>query len=373
MKSPIAQPVLALTVASALACNFGCAPKSDPSAERQDSEGRAESGPVHPSGRLGAALEGLRGAGTSIEAKQGLSELEAYLRSLPREEAVAALIASLDEGEDLKLPIGFELGADGFLTGHPSWRAALLDWLGKIDPQAAAEYSKTVLGTPTTADEWAIAMRNYARGTGEPDSATFLQAKVVEMIDHPQWKSDPSRGYFEAFDVFVHTRAVGSTPMLSSLVGDVSPGGKPLAHAAFLTLDRLTQAAPEEMYAALAKQEQLFESRGPMVANFFARADLRQESQRQQVEGYLLDPRRTPEELEAFAGVYPNNNQMISHNLLTKSDTPAGAELVAHDRAALAIVNNWLDDRRFADPKVKPHIQTMQRRLAGFVRQASGG
>ena len=201
----------------------------------------------------------------------------------------------------------------------------------------------------------------------------FLRGKAEEMIEQAEWRSDPSVGFLEAFDVFVYTGAVRSTPKLSALAGDLSLEGRASAHAAFLTLDRLTLAKPEEMFAALSGEDQLFESRGAMVANFFARADLREETQRQQVETYLLDTGRTRDELAAFAGVYPNANQMISTNLLTTPQTARGADLIEHDRAALAIVSGWLSDPRFEDPKLKPHLQTMHRRLEDFVRQAGSG
>ena len=105
-----------------------------------------------------------------------------------------------------------------------------------------------------------------------------------------------------------------------------------------------------------------------MVANMFARADLRQEDQRDLVRAYLLDPARTEQELRAFAGVYPNNNYAISKNLLTANTTAQGADLAAHDRAALVLVTQWLNDPQFES--VKPHIQPMHRRLTTFVGQA---
>jgi hypothetical protein len=314
----------------------------------------------------------LRGARSASDAKEGLLKLELSLRSLAPDVAAQLLTAELEGGDDFKLPMEFKVGSGGFLSGQPSWRVALLDLLGKIDPAAAASYAKVVLEQPTQPDEWAIALRNYARGESGEGSSEFLREKTEEMINQATWKADPSVGYLEAFDVLVHIEAADSTPTLASLVGDRSAEGKTVAHAAFLTLDRLTLAAPERMFEALSQQTELFETRGPMVANFYARADLREPGQRGQVERYLLDPDRRREELEAFAGVYPNNNQMISENLLTRSETAKGADLVAHDRDALAVVEAWLRDPRFADPKLRPYLQTMHRRLTTFVRQAGG-
>ena len=123
------------------------------------------------------------------------------------------------------------------------------------------------------------------------------------------------------------------------------------------------------MLEALGTESDLLTQRGSMVSNFFARADVRDPEQRTYLEAYLLDPARSHKELESFAGVYPNNNRMISNNLLTTNQTPAGADLIAHDREALAIVETWSEDPRF--DRIRPHVEKMTHRLQAFVRQAS--
>jgi hypothetical protein len=83
-------------------------------------------------------------------------------------------------------------------------------------------------------------------------------------------------------------------------------------------------------------------------ANYFARADVSDAAQRRLLEAYLQDPARTPVELRAFAGVFPNANFMVSQNLLTTSVTIDGATLRRRDQAALEAINEWLNDPRFA-------------------------
>src|SRR5205823_4306037 len=104
-------------------------------------------------------------------------------------------------------------------------------------------------------------------------------------------------------------------------------------------------------------------------ANFFARADVRDAQQKSLLEAYLLDPRRSSEELKTFTGLYPNANYMISNNLLTPTKTPAHAELAERDRAALETVEAWLADPRFA--KLAPQLSATRDRLQEFVRQAA--
>ena len=44
------------------------------------------------------------------------------------------------------------------LTGCPTFRTFLLDVLLAIDPKAAASIGRGILASPTTADEWALAL-----------------------------------------------------------------------------------------------------------------------------------------------------------------------------------------------------------------------
>jgi len=61
---------------------------------------------------------------------------------------------------------------------------------------------------------------------------------------------------------------------------------------------------------------------------------------------------------------------MISHNLLTGTTTPNGADLAARDQASLQTVNGWLADPRFAG--LHAQLETIQQRLQLFIRQSAG-
>jgi hypothetical protein len=106
-------------------------------------------------------------------------------------------------------------------------------------------------------------------------------------------------------------------------------------------------------------------------ANYFARGDVRDPQQRQILESYLSDPQVGAAELDAFAGVFPNANFMISANLLTQNQTPDHAALVARDAESLRLVQQWLGDPRFAQQRAA--LEKMARRLQEFVRQAKQG
>lgn len=317
-------------------------------------------------GHIQAALSSLRAAAGAEESRKILVNLHAYLKSLPPDVAASVITGFLaDPAGDAPTKIEFTIGNNGSLSGQPTLRIALLDWLGGIDPQRAGIVAQQILDTRTSADEWAVCLRNYARAYPGIESNGFLRTKTEELIRNPNWRINPSVGFFESFDVLVHTRATQSTGLLAGMVADRTPEGKALAHASFLTLDRLTIHEPAAMIQQLVARPDLAKARPEMVANIIARADLRDVAQQQLVRSYLLDPARTAIELSAFAGVYPNANFAISNNLLTENTTLTNAEITARDTAALAVVETWLADPAFES--VKPHLTAICRRLANFA------
>lgn len=298
--------------------------------------------------------------------RESLDSLRRKLLAMSAPEAVGQIEGFLASGKDRSTGLSFEIGADGAMEGWPTLRVFLLDLLLGIDPAEAARISRELLGSPTTADEWAISLRNVARGETDDGNRDFLKAKTEELISNPEWRAQPSVGYLNAFDVLVHTGATESSPLLSSLIQDKDR--RDLAHAGFLTLDRLVQRDPVDMLARLQADRALQESRPEMTAQQFARADLRDARQRELVKAWLLDPARTPLELRNFAGTYPNNNRMISHNLLTSEERVSGAELGAHDREVLPLIRRWRADPAFGS--LSPYLETMDTRLSQFVKSA---
>ena len=89
-----------------------------------------------------------------------------------------------------------------------------------------------------------------------------------------------------------------------------------------------------------------------MKGREITRADVSDAPQKTILENHLLSFASTPAEVNAFAGLYPSANFMISHNLLTPTPTPDGRQLARHDAAALVVVENWLADPRF--DKLRP-------------------
>jgi hypothetical protein len=167
----------------------------------------------------------------------------------------------------------------------------------------------------------------------------------------------------ESFDVAVHLGGTALLPVLTDLLRQQD--NRPVAHAAFLALDRLTLRDASAVLALLQQQRELMQGREAARANFFARADVMDARQREILERYLLDPQLGAQELEVFSGVYPNGNFMISHNLLTANVTPDGRTLRARDREALKTVESWAGDPRFE--KIRPQLNRIQNRLREFT------
>ncbi|HEY1122533.1 MAG TPA: hypothetical protein VGE67_13065, partial [Haloferula sp.] len=250
---------------------------------------------------LSPAMEFLGGAPDATEVRNEFQKLRQSLAAMPKDEAIALIRGFLASGQDRTTGLSFEIAGDGSLTEWPTFRTFLLDALLAIDPAAAAAISREILAKPTTADEWALALRNV--GSVENDPA-FLRSKTEELITNSGWQANPSIGYLNAFDVLVHIESTASTPLLSSLIQ--RKDRRDLAHAGFLTLDRLVQRQPVDELSRLASDTALQQSRPEMVAQQFARADVRDPAQQSLVKAWLLDPSRKHTELRAFAGVYPN-------------------------------------------------------------------
>ncbi len=309
-------------------------------------------------------LRDLRAGGDGVSDQARLQALAARLAGMGREDAVATIRGFLADGGDAPTRQGFVLGNDGLLAGAPTLRVFLLDLLERLDPVAAAEQAKAILANPTSADEWAVALRSLARG--RPGERDLIAEKLHDLFRHDAWRAAPSTGWLEAFDVAVHLGGTAFVPDLTELMQPVN--GPTANHAAFLALDRLAARDPAAVLTALIEAPEALAGRERSRAGMFARADVRETSQRAVLERYLLDPARSRTELDAFSGMYPNANFFVSANLLTTSPVPARDAILRHDAAALAVVDGWLAEPRFA--AVRPHLERMQARLVEFTRQA---
>jgi hypothetical protein len=318
---------------------------------------------------LNDALKQLMAAASGDDSRKILAALRAYLLSLPKSVATRLIDQFLDGKLDAGTKLQFTLQKNGFLSDAPTLRVFLLDLLAQVNPQAASQYAMQILSTPGSPDEWAICLRNYALGGTPAQTQAYLESKFIEMLANGAWRGNPSEGYLEAFDTAVYTHDIDLTPTLSELMADND--NRAVAHAAFLALDRLVISDPAAVLNQLEARPALMEGHEMTRADYFARADTADPQQKAVLESYLLDPSRTPQELQAFAGTYPNQNYMISNNLLTQTQTPTYSEIVAKDRQALSTVQGWMSDPRFQG--LQPQLQSISTRLQAILGQVGTG
>jgi hypothetical protein len=316
-----------------------------------------------PESRLGASRQQLVQSSSAAERRMTMKEMKRALREMAAKEATGWILQELEHSKDYATQLDLELGTDQNLTAWPSYRVFLLDVLMLVDPAAAATKARELLQSPGTADEWAIAMRNLARGGGLPEDEALLKTKSAELLRNSEWRKQPSAGYLQAFDVIVHTKNTALAPELMSLCDKQDQ--KAVRHAAFLTLDRLLLVQPDAVLPMLSQSASQHPQSGLMISNMMARGDLRNKVQRQAIESYLLNEKRTADELRGFASVFPNANVAVSNNLLTKTASINSAELAEKDRAALEIVAAWLGNPAFS--RSHPMLMETYRRLKRFV------
>ena len=314
---------------------------------------------------LRSVAERIRMEKDPSTARSLVRQLVGFLRQLRPDVASSTLQNFLDSKVDAQTRLGFHIGPNGFLTESPTLRVLCLDVLGQIDPRAATAYAENILSSRDSPDEWAVALRNYAFGNPRPDASPLLHEKMQTILTYQPWLANPSEGFLQAFDVAVYLGGTDLVPLLGDLVR--RQDNQAVAHAAYLALDRLTINDPVSNLSFLAANPDVMEGREITRANYFARADVRDAAQRQVLERYLLNPSLADAELNAFAGLYPNANFMVSQNLLTTVITPNGAWLAARDTEALKVVGDWLQDPSFT--RLRPQLNAIQHRLESFVNQ----
>ena len=319
--------------------------------------------PLVPPPVLRMAVEQLRHQPSDSEkSRKVLDELRSHLAAMPKPDAISLLRLALESGTDAATGLDFKPDGKGGLTDVSSLRVFLLDQLRALDPEAAREFARAILARPTTADEWALSLAVVAT---DPTSAgrEFLRQKSREMVLHEPWQREPSAGFLEAFDAFVFNRDTEFVPELSSMLAQTN--NRALAHAAFLTLDRLVQAAPAVTLDSLLQQPGLGMTREATRAGYFARADVRDPAQLGVLEKFLLSSSIGSSERDRFLAGFPGANFMVSANLLTSSATPPGSEIAARDQATLRVVEGWIKDAQFAS--LRPGLESVRRRLEKFI------
>ena len=311
---------------------------------------------LSPAAQLARILDKLR-AGTHSPA-----ELDAFRRALlaaDPAQAITAIVKFLATGQDALTSESFALGKGGELGGAPTLRVLLLDILGRIcktteGPEAAA-VSRALLEKKTSADEWAVALRNVAWGT--PGDRAFLAAKSREMLHYQPWRQQPSGGFLEAFDVIVFSRDATFVTDLAEIVrGD----DKTLQRGAGMALDRLAEMAPLDVMNFLNTNRAELADKPFLRADYFSKADLSQPAQRAALEAYLSRTDVDAREKGKLLAVLASPGSFAGDTLVT--DPPPEEDPPQRSAGLKQAVGEWLKTNRF--PELNPSLQQLQERLA---------
>ncbi len=287
-----------------------------------------------------------------------LAELKRALLAAEPGQSIRAILQFLGSGADAATGQEFTVGEGGVLNGAPMLRVFLLDLLGQLSRTArgdsAATFSRALLETKTTADEWALALRNVA--WHEPAAKPYLAGKMREMFAYEPWRAKPSAGLLEAFDVIVFTKDTAFVPDLAEMHRSEQ---RELQYAAAATLDRMAEQAPLDVMTFLNTHPGTLADSPMLRADYFAKADLSQIAQRGALEIYLGRPDVGAAEKDKVLSALASPATFVSENLLTAAPPPDDG---AARQAALATVSSdWLAVNRF--PELRVPLERLQHRL----------
>ncbi len=287
-----------------------------------------------------------------------LANLKASLLDADPAQAMAAIRTFLRTRRNAPTGKDFVIGPGGKLNAAPTLRLHLLDALGQIARRSrsdeAAQVAREILAEKSSADEWALSLRNVA--WTDPRARPFLADKLREMLAFEPWRSKPSAGLIEALDVIVFAKDATFIPDLAELRTEKGE----LAHGADIALDRLADTAPLEVLVHLNTHPTLLNDRPFLRADYFAKADLSQPAQRAQIEIYLGRPDIAAAEKTKLLKALTTPASFIGDSLVS---TPAPPDDGATRRAGLIqSTREWLDRNRF--PALREPLLEIQQRIA---------
>lgn len=294
-----------------------------------------------PAGLLARVFEKLRTGGL---APGELDWLRRQLLDAVPADAMAAITSFLATGQDARTGEIFELAKGGELGGAPTMRVMLLDLFGRICRGTGSDEAEVVarllLERKTSADEWAVALRNIAWSA--PGDRAYLAGKMRDMLGYQPWRQQPAAGFLEAFDIIVFTRDVTFVTDLATMVQSEDEA---LKRAAAVALDRFSDMAPLDVMTYLNEHPAEFADRPFLRADYYSKADLSQGAQRAAVEAYLGRPDVSMAEKDKLLSVFASPGSFVGDTLVTQPPPEEGSSqrLAALQKA----VDEWLKANRF--------------------------
>lgn len=298
-----------------------------------------------------------------------LADLKKQVHDLPPEVAAATLIALLKLGDDAPTGLAFVVGSEGVLEESPSYRVALLDLLGQTEPDAIVSYSRSILSETTRPDEYAIGLRNLAWLNHEKQLDREIIGAFTTLLDRTDWRTAPTAGYLEAFDVAV---AIGGPSMLAQLVSVLrltTPDGRVtepgVNRAAFIALDRIMLREPDLVAGVYVADPSFMDFAPNHRASLLSRLDPASPTQAQALRTFLQSTPADGPVLNYFARIFPNENYFDGNRLVTSWAPPGPDRVGDRDARVLTFVNTLIADPAYA--RVAPALQTIRDRLKSLT------
>jgi len=252
--------------------------------------------------------------------------------------AAAALLEFLQSGEDLSTSLGFVVGEAG-LEEWPSLRAFLLDLLGKIDLDAAAQYAlANIIPFKKSTPEYAVSLQILWNDGGAEEPSPELSAAWLGLLQKADWSARPDAAWLESLDFA--SRIPEATPEFLKASTDWLADPENVAErvgAVDLALERMAVQEPVAVMEALLRDPSLLSlGRGIYErSQIFARVSLNDSKQQKLLATYLerLDP--ASQEAELFFSAFPCHNFNVSPGLSGQPKVNSSREIIASDRGAL--------------------------------------
>ena len=252
--------------------------------------------------------------------------------------AAAALLEFLQSGEDLSTSLGFVVGEAG-LDEWPTLRAYLLDLLGKIDLDAAAQYAlANIIPFKKSTPEYAVSLQILWNDGGAEKPSPELSAAWLGLLQKADWAAKPDAAWLESLDFA--SRIPEATPEFLKASTDWLADPENVAErvgAVDLALERMAVQEPVAIMEALLRDPSLLSlGRGIYArSQIFARVSLNDSKQQKLLARYLerLDP--ASQEADLFFSAFPCHNFSVSPGLSGQPKVNSSREIIASDRGAL--------------------------------------
>jgi hypothetical protein len=297
------------------------------------------------------------------DARAILAALREQLLAAGNSAAAKAIIEYLESGRDCDTGLAFKVGKNGAMISTPTMRTFLLDLLASVDQQAALDYAETVFDAKASADEYAICLRNVGRIDTSDSAKSYIYKRASELLSDATLAANPTTGFVEAFDALAYA---GDASAISILAQYLEEGkGTALNMPAFMALDRLAIDDTEATLNTLLENSSLLDDRPLTRAGYFARADLADEDQTEEVETYVLKLDAESDEAEYFFSTLPNLNFMIIDGILTDRLSISGDYVTERQSAAFEALETWESDSRFSAYKslIKKAAERLERTM----------